>query len=195
MSPLGRWVLVCWLAGIYLYTFPFFGARRPTDEWPRILATEEIVHHRTFDLSAHLDELGSTANNLWATPKGRHYANEAPGLSILAVPVYGPLAFFYRLFHHATPPRPVTTWLLRVTLVTLPAVLFLGVFRKLAGRFSRGNAVGRDGALLAYGLGSMAFPYALVFTSDVPAAVALGTAFALAVRLTRRESDSPRLRR
>jgi alpha-galactosidase len=182
---------VCWLAGIYLYTFPFFGARRPTDEWPRILTTEQIVHHQTFDLGARLDELGSTAN-LLVTPKGRIYASPAPGLSILAVPVYCPLAFFYRLFHRATPPRPVTTWLLRVTLVTLPAVLFLGAFRKLAGRFSRGDAVGRDGALLAYGLGSMAFPYALVFTSHVPATVAIGTAFALAVRLTRRESESPR---
>jgi alpha-galactosidase len=191
VRPLGRWVLVFWLAGIYLYTFPFFGDRRPTDEWPRILTTEEIVHHKTFDLGARLDELGSTAN-LLATPKGRIYASVAPGLSILAVPVYAPLAFFYRLFHHATPPRPVTTWLLRVTLVTLPAVLFLGAFRRLAGRFSRGDAVGRDGALLAYGLGSMAFPYALVFTSQVPAAVAIGTAFALAVHLTRRESDSTR---
>jgi alpha-galactosidase len=191
MRALDRRVLVVLLAAVHLYAFPYFGALRLADELPRILTTQELVHRGTFDLGARLGELGSAAD-IATTPAGRHFQNKAPGISMLAVPIYSPLALAYRLFGHSVPPLRVTTWLLRVALVTLPALLFLGLFRRVADRFAGGDAIGRDGALIAYGLGSLAFPYALVFVSHVPATVIVGAAFALAVRLTRRETSSPR---
>ncbi len=190
MGVLRRWSLVGLFAVIYLYSFPYFGALRHANELPRVLTTQEIVHRRTFELSARRHELGSLAD-ISTTPSGRVYQNKAPGISILGAVVYAPVALVYWLFG-SVPSLRLTTWLLRVAIVTIPAGLFLILFRRIAERFAGPDKVGRDGALLAYGLGSMLMPYALVFMSHAPGTVAVGTAFALASGLTRGEARSPR---
>jgi hypothetical protein len=191
MSALQRRLVVALFAFIHLYSFPYFGGLRHANELPRVLTTQELVHRRTFELSRRLDELGSRAD-ISTTPDGRHYQNKAPGISILGAVVYAPIALVYWIIGAGRPSLLVTTWLLRVVVVTLPALLFLVVFRRVAERFAGASRIGRDGALLAYSLGSMVFPYALVFMSHVPATVAVGAAFASASALTRGEVRSPR---
>jgi len=191
MRALRKWLLLGLFAVIYLYSFPYFGELRHANELPRVLTTQELVHHRTFELSARVNELGSRAD-ISTTPDQRIYQNKAPGISILGAVVYAPLAFVYWVVGAGMPSLRVTTWLLRVVIVSIPAILFLLVFRRIAERFAGTDKVGRDGALVAYGLGSMLMPYGLVFMSHAPSTVAVGTAFALAVGLTRGEAKSPR---
>jgi hypothetical protein len=191
MAAVRRWLVVGLFALIYLYSFPYFGDLRHANELPRVLTTQELVHHHTFELSGRSKEVGSWAD-ISTTPKGRLYQNKAPGISILGAIVYAPLAFVYWVAGAGMPSLRVTTWLLRVSLITLPALLFLVLFRRIAERFAGDDKVGRDGALLGYALGSMLLPYALVFMSHAPGTVAVGTAFALASGLTRGEARSPR---
>ncbi|MBK6693219.1 MAG: hypothetical protein IPG50_13590 [Myxococcales bacterium] len=171
-------VCIVVLMALHLYAFPYFPKLKHANELPRVLTTQEIVHKGTFQLNERLDELGSRAD-ISTTPAGRQYQNKAPGLTILATAVYWPVAVVARAFG-GTPSMALTTWLLRVTMVTLPAVLFLGLFRRMAGRFAPDSDAARDAALIAYAFGSLAFPYALLFMSHVPAAVAVGAAFVVA---------------
>jgi hypothetical protein len=172
----------------YLYTFPYFGALKNANELPRILMTQEIVERGTFAIDARLGEMGSTFDVATA-PDGRHFPNKAPGLSLLAVPVY---ALARAVAPGAATDLRVCTWLFRVTLVTVPALLFLGLFFVMARRFTPDEeGGGASAALCAYGLGSMLFPYALLFMSHAPAAAAVGAAFATAVKLVRGEARRP----
>lgn len=175
----------------YLYAFPYFGALKSANELPRIFMTQEIVERRTFAIDARLPEMGSTFDVATASD-GRHYPNKAPGLSLLAVPLYA-------LAHAAAPgvagDLRACTWLFRITLVTVPALLFLPVFLEVARRFAPADdGRGAKAALCAYGLGSMLFPYALLFMSHAPAAAAVGSAFAMAVALVRDGTRRPAYR-
>jgi hypothetical protein len=191
VSALRRWLVPLLFVAIYLYAFPYFGKLKHANELPRVLTTQEIWHHGTFALDARLDDLGSKAD-ISTTPNGRHFQNKAPGLSVLGVVAYAPLALGYRIAGAGMPSLLVTTWLLRIAAVTLPALLFLAVFRRRAEIFAESVPLGRDGALVAYAFGSLAFPYALLFMSHVPAAVVIGTAFVLASQLTRGEATAPK---
>jgi hypothetical protein len=175
-------------AFVYLYAFPYFDRLRSANELPRVLMAQQIVEQRTFAIDARLGEMGSVFD-VATTPEGRHYPNKAPGLSLLAVPVY----FAARTIGRIGPADlAVSTWLFRLTVVTVPALLFLPVFFRLARRFAPpGAEASTRAALCAYALGSMMLPYALLFMSHVPAAVAVGTAFAIAGSLVRGETLRP----
>lgn len=170
---------------VHLYAFPYFGALKHANELPRVLTTQEIVHHGTFRLDARLTELGSRAD-ISTTPDGHAYQNKAPGLSIVGAVVYAPLAAAYALFG-ARPSLLLTTWLLRVLVVVVPACAFWPLFRRVASRFADDDPLARDIALVATVLGSLLFPYAIVFMSHVPAAVIVGAAFALSIEIGRGE--------
>lgn len=179
-----RWIVFIVLAIVHVYAFPYFGALRHANELPRVLTTQQIVHEHTFRLDSRIDELGSKAD-IATTPDGRHYQNKSPGLSILGVLVYAPLALVWWIVGAGKPSLLVTTWLLRVVVVTAPAVLFLAPFRKFAELFAGSDKLARDASFLAYALGSLAFAYSIVFMSHVPATVIVATAFILTSELTR----------
>lgn len=176
------------LAAIYLYAFPYFERMRSANELPRVLTTVQLVEHHTVRLDSRMSDFGSKWD-IANPPDGHFYQNKAPGLSFLGVAAYGPLALAFELADK-TPSLRLATWLLRIVVVTLPSLVFLGTFRVVAARFARDEASQR-GALAAYALGSMAFAYSVLFMSHVPAAVAVGVAFERAIRLTRGEARSP----
>jgi hypothetical protein len=185
-TPLPRAVLVVMVL-VYLYAFPYFDQLRSANELPRVLTTQEIVERGTFRLDRRMGELGSRWD-IATTPDGHHYQNKAPGPSLLAVPAYLVLKLGGWTSVRAS------TWAFRVVVVALPAVLFLGLFYRLAGRFSDDDQARRT-ALAAYGLGSPAMPYAILFMSHQPAAVCAGAAFVIAVALCRGQVADGGLRR
>jgi len=179
-------LLLLALAAIHLYAFPYFANLRSANELPRIITVQQLVEHGTFRLDGRMGDLGSVAD-VSTTPDGRHYQNKAPGLSLLGAAAYAPLSVACRLAGDA-PSMAVSTWVLRTFVVTLPWLGFLAVFRRVARRFAQAD-VARDAGLLALALGSMAFPYALLFMSHAPAAALVGTAFATATAIARRETS------
>jgi hypothetical protein len=177
-------------AFVYLYVFPYFGQLKNANELPRVLATQELAERGTLAIDARLAEMGSMFD-VATTPDGRHYSNKAPGLSLLVLPAYV-------LARAVAPSRSadlaVSTWLFRTLAVTLPALLFLPVFLAVARRFvPPGNHLAPNEALCAFGLGSLMFPYALLFMSHAPAAAAVGAAFAVSIALARGEACRPTL--
>jgi hypothetical protein len=180
------WVLIA-LGVVYVYCFPYFAELKHANELPRILTTEQLAEHGTFRLDERMGDLGSRAD-ISTTPDGHHYQNKAPGLSIIALPLYYPLSLGFGLAGRR-PPIMLVTWLLRVVLATLPTIVFLSYFRAVAQRFATVDEA-RNAGLVAYALGSMALPFGMLFMSHAIAASLVGTAFAVSVATIREPSHS-----
>ena len=180
---------LCWwhfliFAVVYLYAFPYFDRLRNANEMPRILMTKAMVDHHVFNLDRVQGEL-FTHTDTSVAPGGHIYPNKPPGPSLLAVPVYAVCKLF-----GFTSLRAVT-WAFRVSVVTIPSLLFLPIFYRLSRRFTS-DELSRRAALVAYALGCQAMPYALLFMSHVLTAVFAGSAFVAAVALVRRGTRRPR---
>src|SRR5206468_4347056 len=73
------------------------------------------------------------------------------------------------------------TYALRLVCVTIPSLLFLLLLWHLTAYFSD-DISARRAALVGYALGTLAFPFSLLYISHQPSAVLLGTAFLLLAR-------------
>jgi hypothetical protein len=195
-----RWLLAAGFCFVYLYAFPYFGELRSANEVPRVMLAQEIVRRGTFRLDARWAELqrGSTfdvSTTCGDPPRPKpckgapmhHYSNKAPGISLVAVP-----AVALTEAAAAEPSMAAATWVSRVFASTLPSLAFLPLFLLLARRFAPDEAP-RRAALVAYALGSMALPYALLLFSHALAAACAGGAFVAAVRVVRGETRRPEL--
>ncbi len=208
VSHLRRFVLPAAFALVYLYTFPYFAELRSANEVPRVYLTTQIADRGSFNLDARWPELqrGSTfdvsttcgdppraktcnAASPACCPRPVHrFSNKAPGASFLAVPGY----LAAKVLSGGSPSARTATWVARFTAATLPALIFLPFFFFLTRRFAPADEP-RRAALVAYALGSMALPYAILFFSHQLAAVCAGGAFVAAVALARGESKRPDL--
>jgi hypothetical protein len=183
--PSLRWLAV--FAFIYLYSFPYFEKLWNANEVPRVFQTQEIVDHHHLWIDARIaGEARLHALDLSLTPDHHYYPDKAPGLSFLAVPVYT----VARLFGH--PSMRACTWLFRVLIVTVPALIFLPFFLGMARRFAPDEPACRT-ALVAYALGSPAMVYSLLFISHQLAAACVAGSFLATVALARRETTRPLL--
>jgi hypothetical protein len=178
-----RWLLV--FAFIYFYSFPYFEKLWSANEVPRVFLTQEIVdHHRLWIDAQMAGEASKHALDVGVAPNRHFYPDKAPGLSFLAVPLYS----LARLFGH--PSMRTCTWLFRVLIVTLPALIFLPFFLGMARLFAPDERACRT-ALVAYALGSPVMVYSLLFLSHQLAAGCVGGAFMAAVALARRQTARP----
>jgi hypothetical protein len=182
--PALRWWHFLLFAVVYLYAFPYFDRLRNANEMPRILMTKAMVDHGVF----HLDQVQGELTNHTDTsvsPSGHIYPNKPPGPSLLAVPTY----LVCKLFGWKS--LRAVTWAFRVTVVTIPSLLFLPFFYRLSRRFTSDER-SRRVILVAYALGSQAMPYALLFMSHALTAVFVGSAFVVAVAVVRSGTRHPR---
>jgi hypothetical protein len=175
--PALRWWHFLLFAVVYLYAFPYFDRLRNANEMPRILMTKAMVDHGVF----HLDQVQGELPNHTDTsvsPNGHIYPNKPPGPSLLAVPTY----LVCKLLGWKS--LRAVTWAFRVTVVTIPSLLFLPIFYRLSRRFTSDER-SRRVMLVAYALGSQAMPYALLLMSHALTAIFVGSAFAFAVAVVR----------
>jgi len=183
--PSLRWLAV--FAFVYLYSFPYFEKLWSANEVPRVFLAEEIADHHHLWIDARISgEALLHKLDLARPPNGHFYPDKAPGLSFLAMPVY----VVARWFGH--PSIRVCTWLFRVLIVTVPALVFLPFFLGMARRFAPDATACRT-ALVAYALGSPAMVYSLLFFSHQLAAACVGGMFLASVALARRETTRPLL--
>lgn len=175
--PALRWWHFLIFAVAYLYAFPYFDKLRNANEMPRILQTRAIVDRGVLHIDAYMHELQSHMDTSVA-PNGHRYPNKAPGPSFVAVPAYALCKLL-----HITSLR-TQTWLFRVTVATVPALLFLPLFYRVSRRFTDDEQARRV-ALVAFALASQAFPYGMLFMSHMLATVFVGLAFAFAIPLAR----------
>jgi hypothetical protein len=132
-----------------------------------------------------------------ASANGHFYADKAPGLSLVAVPVYALIRALY--MHGATylgilgapaggPDATIVRYLLAVALSAIPtgliAALIVWISRRIGASAGWSLALG-----LTYGLGTIARPFASLFFSHQFAACLVFSAFVILFRVRRRELD------
>jgi hypothetical protein len=161
------------LFALALGTYAYFFQGGGWNQNSRFNLTRAIVEQHSIVVD---DFVGNTGD--LAMRDGRHYSGKAPGVSMLAVPVYAamhPLAGGQR-------PRgrllSAALYLATLTAIGIPAAAAVAVLYRLAVLVGASPAAAAVVAL-AYALGTLALPYATLFYGHQLAASVLLVGFAL----------------
>ena len=165
-----------WLVGIavaYLYVFPYFPKITSANELPRVYLVKAIADEHSFAIDRGVARWGGTAD---VSPSAGHqYSNKAPGSSMLAAPPY------WIASRLGGPPSLATAmWIARVFAGIVPALAFLALLARFLSRYAPDPAVRRL-VLVAYGLGSLAMTYSILFYSHQLGAVCVASAWIVAL--------------
>ena len=164
------------LAALLLFAYGYFRQVPAWNEFSRYDLVRAIAEERSLRIDSFHENTGDKAFF-----DGHWYSDKAPGTALVGVPVYALLTLSSWLTGGGTPDHGQAIQALAfVESGIATAVLVLLLIRLL------GPLVGERWALtvgLAYGFGSMAFPFATMFFGHALAAVALFGAFYLLHRL------------
>jgi len=144
-----------------------------------------ISEKGTFQIDSYVHNTGDNAEK-----DGHYYCDKAPGVSWLAVPPY----WIIHQVAGSDQPSPrylaVSSYLVTVWTVGLPSAISVVMLYWLLAAFGLA-AVTRATFALAYGLATLAFPYATLLNGHQLGAALLLTAFALLVRARHMETERP----
>lgn len=161
------------IAGVYLYLFPYFPRINSANELPRVYLVKAIVEDHSFAIDRQVQRYSWVSDlSKW---DGHLYQNKAPGSSLLVVPVYAVVRLVA-----GEPSLAVTMWLCRIVAGIIPALIFLLLMWRFLERFTPEPEV-RTLVMVAYGLGSMAMTYAMLYYSHQLSAVCIAGAWLLIV--------------
>ena len=161
------------IAGVYLYLFPYFPRINSANEHPRVYLLKAIVYDHSFAIDRQVQRYVWVSDlSKW---DGHLYQNKAPGSSLLVVPVYAAVRLVA-----GEPSLAVTMWLCRIVAGIIPALIFLFLMWRFLERFTPEPEV-RTLVMVAYGLGSMAMTYAMLYFSHQLSAVCIAGAWILIV--------------
>ncbi len=162
--------------GVLLVSYAYFFQGGGWNANSRLDLTRAIVEQRTLTIDAFVENTGD-----WAEREGHYYTNKAPGFSLLSAPVYAfarPLAS--ALFPEGEGRHLVAAaYLTNLIVNALPAALLGLLLFRLLPRFGVRADASRAWLTLAFGLGTLAFPYATAYYAHQPAAGLGFAAFAL----------------
>jgi len=161
------------IALVYLYNFAYFKEIHSANELPRIYLTMAMVERGALNIDPEIRRYYNTPDT--AGYKGRLYANKAPGMSLLAVPVY----LVERWANGGqTPPLVRMFFWFRMFGSILPSLLFLWIFWRFLGQFVRNEGTRRL-VLATYAVGSMALTYGTLFIAHQLSGALMATAYIL----------------
>jgi len=172
--PLRRHLVWALVAFAYLSLAPYFPRLNNPNENVRVWMTRAIVEDGTLNIDATVRAWGFVDDK--AASGGHLYSSKAPGTSFLGVPV---LWAQTRLWHAAGWPSPskrAATLALRFLSVMPCLLLFLFVFARWVERRT-GDPAARDLLVTALGLGSIVYPYGVLFVGHAQGALAAFGAF------------------
>jgi hypothetical protein len=166
------------IAVTYLYVFPYFPKIHSANELPRVYLVKAIADDHTFAIDRGVQRWKGTAD---VSPSGGHqYSNKAPGSSMLAAPPY----LAVRLVA-GEPGLEASMWIARVFAGIVPALLFLLLMYRFLERYVPDPAI-RQLVCIAYGLGSMAMTYSILFYSHQLAAACIASAWIFGIEAAER---------
>jgi len=178
-----------WIIGLLLllcYGYYFYAGGNWNIE-SRMALTRAIVDRQTIQIDHYFFSKDRTKDAAFFS--GHYYADKAVGASFLGVPVYW---FFKQILGGVLPDNVwwiVSTYLVSLFVTALPSAIAGALFFLLLGYITPAVAP-RVWLTLAYGLGTIAFPYATMFFGHQTAAALGFIAFYLLFRL-RRQGWSP----
>jgi hypothetical protein len=155
-----------------LFAFGFFQQRPAWNEYSRYDLVRAIVEQGTLRIDSFHENTGDKAFY-----DGHWYSDKAPGTALLGVPVYALLALTSRVTGGGTPDAVEAVQALAFAESAIATTLLvLLLIRFLTGFVGERWAIAVG---LAYGLGSIAFPFATMFFGHAASAAALFGAFYL----------------
>lgn len=161
------------IALLYLYNFPYFSAIHSANELPRIYLTMAIVDRGALNIDPELRRFQPTPDT--STYRGKLYANKAPGMSFLTVPVY----WLEKIANGGrTPELPRMFFWFRIFGSMLPSLLFLLLLWRFLGAFVEGTGARRM-LLAAYALGTMALTYGTLLIAHQLSGLLMATGYIL----------------
>lgn len=178
-----------WLAGaaaVFIVYALLLAGRYPAknpNELSRIELSAALVHERSISIDAVARDYGKPQDR--SVRDGKTYCDKAPGLSVLAAPVFaavGPALPAHRKNDHAAPSALPDYWstrhILTGLLVALPgAVLPFALLRRYPVLTPRA----RLALAVLFALATPLLTYATVFFGHVPSAVFCAAAYVLAL--------------
>ncbi len=170
-----------------LYGFPHYPSIRSANELPRVYLVLAMVDDGTFAIDRGVARWGATAD--MSPHDGHQYSNKAPGSSLLAVPAYVVLRGATQAVAGREPTLGELVWTFRIWTGVVPTLGFLWLLWGFLARFAPDPA-SRRATLAIYGLGSMALTYSVLFISHQLAAVCVGAAWILVVRIAEPSTGS-----
>lgn len=160
------------IAAALLFAYGFFQQRPAWNEYSRYDLVRAIVEQHTLQIDSYHENTGDKAFY-----GGHWYSDKAPGTAFLGVPVYAALGLTSQATGGGVPDDLQALQALAfVESGIATAVLVLLLIRFLATYVDERWAIA---AGLAYGFGSIAFPFATMFFGHAASAAALFGAFYL----------------
>jgi hypothetical protein len=159
------WILV---SLSYLAVAPYFPRINNPNENVRIWMTRAIVLDHTLSIDRATADWGYVDDK--AVSGGHLYSSKAPGTSFLGVPVLWLQAKLWRACGWPSPSKRAMTLALRYLTIVPSALLFLLVFGAWVERRAR-SAAARDLLTVAVGLGTLLYPYGVIFVGHAQAAM------------------------
>jgi hypothetical protein len=180
------WVLVS-LA--YLTVFPYYQRINNPNENARIWMVRAIVEHHELSINRTSQELGYVNDKVIVN--GRLYSGKAPGASFVGVPIYAAQRTLARWFGLPPLSQGAITLALRLFGVSLPLTIFLFFYARYVERLT-GSAAARDLLVVGLGLGTILYPYGVIFVGHALAAALCFSGFML---VSLEPARAPRRRR
>jgi hypothetical protein len=175
-SGLSRHVVWLLVSLAYLSVFPYYQQVNNPNENARIWMTRAIVDFHELQLGRVCAEWGYVNDK--AVMAGRIYSGKAPGASFVGVPIYYVARGVARLAGTAPLSKRALTLVLRVFGVGLPLCAFLFFFARWVERVTA-SAHARDLLVVGLGLGTMLYPYGVIFVGHALAAALAFAGFML----------------
>ncbi len=151
---------------LFLICYSYFYLPAGWNENSRYDLTYSMVENGTFRIGSYHE---NTHDKSFLD--GHYYSDKAPGSSFFGAVAYSMLAPF-------SGPGPVAEYFIRFLVVSLPSAFLCVLIYRLSGEFTKRERY-RVLVTLAYGLGTMAFPYSLMFYGHQIASVLLFSCFYL----------------
>lgn len=186
LRALRRFAAPAALLVLYVFPFPHFDFLRSPNELSRLYQVRAIVDDQSLAVNGPVARWGRVGD--LSDVNGRLFPNKAPGVVFAGVPVY---AAVRALAGAEEVSNRTLLWFLRLCCGVLPTLLLLGPLRRFAAR-SAGDARAAEAAVGVYALGTLAFPYSLLYFSHQLAAVLAAASFLLLDRARTTENSSLR---
>ena len=167
----------------YAYACPYYDHLNNPNENVRFYLTAALVDHHTYVIDTQVDTWG-WVNDL-ATKNGHKYSIKAPGTSWLGVPFFAAYRAYLNITGEAFQRLNAIRWV-RLGASALPTILFLIWFRRRLLKEAT-DAVLAEILVLAVAVGSLIYPYGILFVSHTHTAIAAFVSFTLLRDLRRQK--------
>jgi len=168
-GPIILLVFLCYI--FFTYAWPGFWN---TNEYSRFFLTRAVIDHQHFAID---EILSSHKTQDISFARGHFYSNKAPGTSLVAAPLYLVLRLFGPRFG-INLSEAMTIYLFKVICVSLISALFLFWLFRFWSYLTLRSSI-RMPVLIAYAVGTLAWPYSSLFYGHQLAAICLFVAFLL----------------